>query len=54
MLTTALVPVIGYDAAARLAKEAYKEGKTIREIVREKKLMSKKELEKILDIRKMA
>jgi fumarate hydratase, class II len=32
MLATALVPVIGYDEAGQLAKEALKTGKTIREL----------------------
>ncbi len=53
MLTTPLVPKLGYDKAAELAKEAYKKGKTIREIVLEKRLLSPKELNRILDIRKI-
>jgi len=32
MLATALAPAIGYDAAAGLAKEAFKSGRTIREL----------------------
>ena len=32
MLATALAPVIGYDEAAKLAKEAFKSGRTIREL----------------------
>ena len=32
MLATALAPEIGYDAAAALAKEAFKTGRTIREL----------------------
>ncbi len=53
MLTTPLVPKLGYDKAAELAKEAYKKGKTIREIVLEKRLLSPKELDRILDIQKI-
>ena len=53
MLGTALVPVIGYDAAAALAKQAYAEGKTIRELAKEKKLMSDKELNEALDVRNL-
>ena len=34
MLTTSLAPVVGYDAAAEIAKEAYKTGRTIRELAR--------------------
>jgi fumarate hydratase class II len=36
MLATALAPVIGYDEAARLAKEALKSGRTIRELALER------------------
>ena len=32
MLATALAPVIGYDEAAKLAKEALRSGRTIREL----------------------
>lgn len=48
MLATALTPKIGYDAAAALAKEAYKTGKTIRELAREKGL-SDQELKELLN-----
>ena len=36
MLATALAPVIGYDEAAKLAKEALKSGRTIRELALER------------------
>ena len=36
MLATALAPVIGYDDAAALAKEAFKSGRTIRELALER------------------
>ncbi|HEX3427806.1 MAG TPA: class II fumarate hydratase [Candidatus Limnocylindrales bacterium] len=36
MLATALAPEIGYDAAAALAKEAFKSGRTIRELASER------------------
>lgn len=48
-ICTSLAPVIGYDAAANLAKEAAKTGKTIREVAREKTELSEAELEKLLD-----
>ncbi len=35
-MVTSLNPLIGYDAAAKLAKEAFKSGKTIRELCQEK------------------
>jgi len=53
MLCTALAPKIGYDASAKLAQEAYKTNKTVRELAREKKLMSDDELNKLLDVRGM-
>lgn len=48
-LATALVPYIGYDAAADLAKEAMLSGRTIREVAREKKVLPEEELDRILD-----
>ncbi|MEO8973119.1 MAG: class II fumarate hydratase [Ktedonobacteraceae bacterium] len=48
-ICTALAPIIGYDAAASLSKEAYKTGKTIREMAREKTTLSEEELDRILD-----
>ncbi len=48
MLATALAPVIGYDEAARIAKEAYKSGRTIRELALERG-MDPAELDRLLD-----
>ncbi|RMF62029.1 MAG: class II fumarate hydratase [Calditrichaeota bacterium] len=48
-MCTALAPEIGYDAAAQIAKEAYKTGRTVREIAREKKVLPEDKLEKVLD-----
>jgi fumarate hydratase class II len=48
-ICTALAPVIGYDAAASISKEAHKTGKTVREIAREKTSLSEAELDRILD-----
>jgi len=48
-VTTALVPALGYDKAASLAKEAFEKGKTIRELAREKGLFSEDELRRLLD-----
>jgi fumarate hydratase class II len=53
MLGTALAPVIGYDAAAEIAKEAAKSGRTIREVARERTRLSEAELDNILDASKM-
>jgi len=48
-LCTALVPEIGYDAAAKIAKEAYKTGKTVRQVAREQKVLPEKRLERLMD-----
>ncbi len=48
MLATALAPVIGYDEAAKLAKEAFRTGRTIRELARERGF-SDVELDRIMD-----
>jgi fumarate hydratase, class II len=49
MITTALAPEIGYEAAAAIAKEAYASGRTIREVAREKTTLSEADLDRILD-----
>jgi fumarate hydratase class II len=48
MLATALAPVIGYDEAAKLAKEAFKSGRTIRELALERGLDAA-EVDRLLD-----
>ncbi len=53
MLATALAPAIGYDAAAEIAKEAARSGRTIREVAREKTKLSEEELARLLDPEKM-
>ena len=49
MNITSLAPKIGYDNAAKVAKQAMKENKTIRQIVRELKLMDDATLDKLLN-----
>ena len=48
MLATALAPEIGYDAAAALAKEAFKTGRTIRELATERGIAAGR-LDELLD-----
>jgi fumarate hydratase class II len=48
-LVTALNPYIGYEQAAALAKEAFKTGKTIRQICLEKKILPEAQLNEALD-----
>jgi aspartate ammonia-lyase len=47
-LVTALSPVLGYEPCSALAKEALETGRSLIELVLEKKLLSKKELDKVL------
>ncbi|HEU5078190.1 MAG TPA: class II fumarate hydratase [Opitutaceae bacterium] len=49
MLVTALNPFIGYDKAAAVAKEAYRTGQTLREVVLAKGLMTADALDRALD-----
>jgi fumarate hydratase class II len=49
MLVTALVPHIGYDRAAALAKEAFSTGRTVAEVAREQNVMDAAGLARILD-----
>jgi aspartate ammonia-lyase len=46
---TALNPVIGYDKATELATEAMKTGKGIMELVREKKVLTEKQLADVMN-----
>lgn len=48
-LITALNPYIGYEQAAALAKEAFKTGKTIRQLCLEKKILPEEQLKEALD-----
>jgi fumarate hydratase, class II len=48
MLATAFTPIVGYDEAAKMAKEALASGRTIRELARERGF-SDEELDRIID-----
>lgn len=52
-LATALNPVIGYEAARKIAKEAFHSGKTVREICSEQAIMSPEKLAQILNPHRM-
>jgi fumarate hydratase class II len=52
-LATALAPRIGYDAAAQIAKDAFREGRTAREVARERGVLPEDELDRVLDARAM-
>jgi fumarate hydratase class II len=49
MMVTSLAPVLGYETCAKLAKQAFKEDKTIRELVTEQKLLPPEKLDELLD-----
>jgi fumarate hydratase, class II len=48
-MCTALAPVIGYDAAAAIAKQAYESGRTVREVALETSGLDQQKLEELLD-----
>ena len=48
-LVTGLVPRIGYDKAAAIAKKAYDSGKTIRQVVLEESVLPEAELDDLLN-----
>ncbi|MDZ7705478.1 MAG: class II fumarate hydratase [Trueperaceae bacterium] len=50
-LATSLAPLIGYDAAAKLAKESFETGKTIRELAHEHEVLPADQLDAALDLR---
>ncbi|MDE0137175.1 MAG: class II fumarate hydratase [bacterium] len=52
-VVTALNPRIGYDMGAKVAKEAYASGRTIRDVVLDMGLMEAEELDQVLDIKRM-
>lgn len=52
-LATALMPQIGYAAAAELSKRSVKEGVLIRELVKREQVLPADEIDGVLDLRKM-
>jgi len=50
-MVTVLAPVIGYDAAAEIAKESFRTGRTVRELCLERKVLAPEELERLLEPR---
>jgi fumarate hydratase class II len=53
ILVTALNPIIGYDKGAKIAKTAYAEGRTLKEVALEQTDLSEEELTKVLDPMKL-
>ncbi len=52
-VVTALVPYIGYEAAAEIAQEALTTGRTVRELAMQSGVLNQDQLEKILDPEQM-
>ncbi|MGZ4120940.1 MAG: class II fumarate hydratase [Actinomycetota bacterium] len=52
-IVTALVPAIGYDVCAEISKEAFKTGRSIREVALARGVLGEKELDEALDLMKM-
>ena len=48
-MVTSLAPIVGYDQASALAKEAVREGKTVRQLCLEKSILPESELDSLLD-----
>jgi aspartate ammonia-lyase len=48
-IVTALNPVLGYEKATELAGEAYRSGKGILEIIRERQILSEQQIKELLD-----
>ena len=53
-LVTALAPRLGYSRSVEIAREALESGKTIREIVAKKKILTSEEIEELLNAGRMA
>jgi fumarate hydratase class II len=53
MVITAITPKIGYEAAAKIAKKAMETRKSIKELLVEEGIVTKEEVDKILDIKKL-
>ena len=52
-MCTALAPVIGYDQAATIAKQAHETGRTVREVAIAEEVLPEEELKSLLDPRPM-
>jgi aspartate ammonia-lyase len=53
-IVTALVPVLGYEKATELADEAYKSGKGLLQVIRERKALTEAQIKQLLDPAKLA
>ncbi|HRW04777.1 MAG TPA: class II fumarate hydratase [Caldilineaceae bacterium] len=53
ILVTALNPVIGYEMGAKIAKQAYAEGRLLKDVALEQTSLSSEELDRLLDPRQL-
>jgi len=53
-MATPLAPLLGYERAAALAKQAWESGRTVREVAEEQGVLSRDELDRALDPRRQA
>ncbi len=53
-IVTALNPIIGYEKATELANEAYRSGKGLLQIIREKHVLTEAQIKELLDPVKLA
>ena len=53
MMVTRLTPIIGYDNAAKIAKKAMAENKSLRQVVLEQGILPKEKVDEVLDLKKM-
>jgi fumarate hydratase class II len=49
ILVTALNPVIGYELGAKIAKKAYAEGRSVKDVARELTDLDDTEIDRLLD-----
>lgn len=52
-IATALNPIVGYASAAEVSKEAYRTGKTVKQVAVEKGILSRNEADRLLDPQKL-
>jgi fumarate hydratase class II len=52
-LVTAIAPAVGYDNAAKIFKKALDQDKSIRQVILEDKILEKKTLDEVLDMKRL-
>jgi len=52
-IATAVNPLLGYDRVAALVKESKTSGKSLRQLLMEKKLLPKEKIDQVLDVERM-